>query len=143
MRALAIIAALVLSAAAPTFAQEGEIRANIELTHEKKFPEFIPATDDIIFAILKPLEQKTFEFQIDPTRDVAFAAACGAGCSDIDMFVWGTDDPGKTLDYHMGKDAYPFVAFRSGVARLTVRIDMSECEKSSCKIGLGFYHKPR
>lgn len=142
MLKIAAIAALALSATAPAFAQEGEIRANIEITHEKKFADFTPATDDIIFAILKPLERKTFEFEIDPSREVAFAAACGEGCSDIDMFVWSADNPGKTLDYHMGRDAFPFVAFRSEFARLTVRIDMAGCAKSSCKVGIGFYQKP-
>lgn len=142
MRKLILIATLALAAAAPAFAQQGEMRANIGVTHEKKFPDFRPATDDIIFARLKPQERKTFEFQIDPQREVAFAASCGNGCKDIDMFVWGSDDPTKTLDYHMGKDAFPFVAFQSKVARLTVRIDMSECEKSSCEIALGFYQKP-
>lgn len=139
---LAVFAMLFACMAAPAFAQEGEMRANIEYTHEKKFPDFVPATDDIIFAILKRDERRTFDFEIDPTREVAFAASCGDGCSDIDMFVWGTDDADKTLDYHMGTDAFPFVAFKSGVARLTVRIDMAECEKTSCKIGLGFYQKP-
>ena len=144
MRKLLLVFGLALSVAAPAFAQEGEMRASIELTHEQKFPGFTPATDDIIFAILKRDERKTFSFQIDPSREVAFAASCGAGCSDIDMFVWGTDDPEtKTLDYHMGADAYPFVAFKSPVANLTVRIDMSGCEKTSCKIGLGFYQKPK
>jgi hypothetical protein len=136
---LATATIAIAFAAAPAFAQEGEIRANIGYTHEKKFPDFTPATDDIIFATLKHHERRTFEFEIDPTREVAFAASCGTGCSDIDMFVWGSEDPEKTLDYHMGTDAFPFVAFRSPVARLSVRIDMSGCEKPSCKIGLGFY----
>lgn len=145
LRTLCLVVALGLPAAPATAQQDataGLVRIKLEeLAEAHGDPDL---ADAIKTGQLKMDSEASHAFRLDPTKSYLVLAACEELCSHLDLVASDARNGAIVEDDDRDKWDEPLLEIAAGeVSRLSIKVEMSGCEKASpCVYALGLYELP-
>lgn len=145
LRTALVVLALGLAAAPASSQQDaavGLVRLKLEeLAEAHGGPD--PA-DKIKTGRLKMGNEASHAFRLDPAKSYLVLAACEDVCSHLDLVASDARTGAVIEDDDQDKRDEPVLEIAAGeVSRLSIRVEMSGCEKASpCVYALGLYVLP-
>lgn len=100
--------------------------------------------DKIKTGKLKMDDEASHAFRLDPEKSYLVLAACEDVCSHLDLVASDARTGAVIEDDDQDKRDEPVLEIAAGeVSRLSIRVEMSGCEKASpCIYALGLYEQP-